>query len=175
MKISINKVSLAFVLIAIALLGISQFTRADDDHEREREGGSRSYSRRVMTPPLPLYQQECSACHIAYPAGMLPAASWQRVMGGLQKHYGTDASLEPAALTQISQWLAANAGTYKRVREEPRDNRITQSAWFVRKHHEVRDSDWTLPKVKSAANCAACHTNAEKGDFNEHDVRIPRR
>ena len=28
--------------------------------------------------------------------------------------------------------------------------------------------------IKSAANCAACHTQADKGVFNDHDIRIPR-
>ena len=30
-------------------------------------------------PLLPKYQQECAACHVAYPPGMLPADSWQRL------------------------------------------------------------------------------------------------
>lgn len=124
--------------------------------------------------PLPLYQQECAACHIAYPPGMLPAASWQRLMNNLQRHYGTDASLDPDAVKQISGWLTANAGTYKRVREEPPEDRITRSAWFVRKHDEVPASKWKHPQVKSASNCIACHTQADQGDFNEHRVRIPR-
>ncbi|NML15911.1 hypothetical protein [Azohydromonas caseinilytica] len=29
-------------------------------------------------PLLPAYRQECGSCHVAYPPGMLPAASWQR-------------------------------------------------------------------------------------------------
>ena len=29
-----------------------------------------------------------------------------------------------------------------------------------------------LPKY--AQECAACHTQADQGDFNEHNVRIPR-
>jgi mono/diheme cytochrome c family protein len=28
--------------------------------------------------------------------------------------------------------------------------------------------------VKSAANCIACHTQADQGNFDEHTVRIPR-
>jgi mono/diheme cytochrome c family protein len=123
---------------------------------------------------LPKYQQECAACHVAYPPGMLPAASWLRVMNGLRHHYGTDASLDPATVKELATWLDANAGTYKRVREEPPQERITRSAWFIRKHDEVSAATWRRPAVKSAANCAACHTQADKGDFNEHKVRIPR-
>ena len=127
-------------------------------------------------PPLPKYQQECAACHIAYPAGMLPAASWQRLMGSLDKHFGTDASLDEVSLRELSGWLKSNAGTYKRVSEEPPQDRITKSAWFLRKHNEreISPAIWKRTAVGSASNCAACHTNAAQGNFNEHDIRIPK-
>lgn len=125
-------------------------------------------------PLLPKYRKECSACHVAYPPGMLPAASWQRVMGNLQNHYGTDASLDAATLQELSGWLKAHAGTYKRVSASPPDDRITRSAWFIREHNEVPAATWKLPAVKSAANCAACHTQADQGDFRERNIRIPR-
>jgi hypothetical protein len=131
-------------------------------------------ARAPLSPPSPKYKEECGACHVAYPAGLLPAASWQRLMAGLPKHFGTDASLEPALAKEISAWLAANAGTYKRVREMPPEDRITRSAWFLRKHDEVAAATWKLPAVKSAANCAACHPQADQGDFNERSIRIPR-
>lgn len=129
----------------------------------------------ARVPLLPKYAQECASCHIAYPPGMLPAASWQRVMSGLDRHYGTDASLDAESVRQISAWLAANAGTHKRVTASaPPEDRITRSAWFLREHDEIATATWKNPAVKSAANCAACHPRAEQGAFNEHDVRIPR-
>lgn len=123
---------------------------------------------------LPKYKQECAACHVAFPPGMLPAESWRRLLGNLPHHYGTDASLDAATVNELATWLSANAGTYRRVREVPPEDRITQSAWFIRKHDEVPAAVWKRPTVKSAANCAACHTQADLGDFNEHTVRIPR-
>ena len=123
---------------------------------------------------LPVYKQECAACHMAYPPGMLPAASWRRIMSGLETHYGSDASLEPAQVQQVSAWLQTHAGTYKRVREEAPEDRITRSAWFARKHREVDAAVWKRASVKSAAQCSACHTQAEQGNFDEHQVRIPR-
>jgi mono/diheme cytochrome c family protein len=120
-----------------------------------------------------LYQQECAACHTAYPPGMLPAESWQRIMGGLQQHYGTDASLDDASVATLTKWLTASAGTYKRVRGAPPNDRITESSWFIRKHDEVAPAIWKDPSVKSAANCAACHTRADRGDFDEDHVRMP--
>ncbi|WP_204246692.1 diheme cytochrome c [Acidovorax carolinensis] len=123
---------------------------------------------------LPAYKQECAACHMAYPPGMLPASSWSRMMKGLDQHYGTDASLDAAMVRQISTWLEAHAGTYKRVREAPPQDRITRSAWFERKHREVEPAVWKRAAVGSRANCMACHTRADQGDFDDDRVRIPK-
>lgn len=130
--------------------------------------------RAPAVPLLPTYQQECGACHLAYPPGLLPAASWQRVMSGLQRHFGTDASLDAASTQQISTWLAAHAGSGQRGGATPPDDRITRTAWFVREHGEVPATAWQRAAVKSASNCAACHPQATQGAFNEHDVRTPR-
>lgn len=130
----------------------------------------------ARVPPLPKYQQECAACHMAYPPGLLPAVSWQRLMGSLDKHYGADASLDAASAREIGGWLKANAGTYKRVSEAPPQDRITKSTWFVRKHNEreVPAAVWKRPAVGSAANCAACHSNAEQGSYSEREIKIPK-
>jgi hypothetical protein len=133
------------------------------------EGGHR-----LAAPALPAYQQECGACHVAYPAGLLPAASWRRITGDLAHHFGTDASLDAATTQRIATWLAANAGSSRRASEEPPQDRITRSGWFVRKHDEVPRAAWRSPAVKTAANCAACHPRAAQGDFDEDRVRIPR-
>lgn len=123
---------------------------------------------------LPKYRQECAACHLAYPPGMLPADAWRRLLNGLPRHYGTDASLDPATLKELSTWLAANAGTSRRVREAPPEDRITRSAWFIREHDDVPASAWKSTAVKGPAHCTACHTQADQGVFDEHTVRIPR-
>lgn len=127
----------------------------------------------MRVPLLPKYQQECAACHLAYPPGLLPAASWQHVMARLDKHYGTDASLDEASVRQIGAWLQSHAGTYKRVSEQPPQDRITRSAWFERKHRKVAPEVWKRASVRSAANCMACHSGADKGDYDDDGVRIP--
>lgn len=122
---------------------------------------------------LPQFTQECASCHVAYPPGLLPAASWQRIMDGLDRHFGTDASLDAPTAQKIGAWLAANAGTYKRVREEPPQDRISRSTWFSRKHREVAPAVYQRASIKSAANCTACHGGAGQGDFDDDRVRIP--
>lgn len=130
------------------------------------------YERRVQLPDA--YKQECGACHIAYSPAMLPAASWQRIMGGLDRHYGVDASLDSKTVAEVSKWLSAHAGTSRKVSAVPPEDRITRSAWFERKHREVVDAVWTRASVRSRAQCAACHTRADQGDYDEDHVRIPR-
>lgn len=121
----------------------------------------------------PAYTQECATCHTGYAPGMLPARSWQRIMNGLDKHYGTDASLDAATVRQISGWLQTHAGTTQRVAEAPPEDRITRSTWFVREHDEVAPAVWKLPSVKSAAHCTACHTGADQGDYSERTLQAP--
>lgn len=131
---------------------------------------SREMPARAMPPA---YVQECGACHMAFPPGMLPARSWGRLMAGLDKHYGTDAALDEPTRRAIDAWLQAHAGTSKRVHEEPPQERLTRSAWFERKHREVAPEVWKRPAVNSRANCMACHTRADQGDFDDDRVRIP--
>lgn len=127
--------------------------------------------------PLPAYAQECGACHLAYPPGLLPAASWQRLMGSLPRHFGSDASLDDAATARaVAAWLQANAGTHRRLRRDPApppEDRISRSAWFQREHREISPAVWQRKSVGSAARCDACHAGAARGDFDEHTVRIP--
>ncbi len=125
-------------------------------------------------PLLPAYVQECGSCHVAFAPGLLPAASWQHLMAGLKTHYGSDASLDTATTQSLSTWLAANAGSGKRAAEPPPDDRITRGAWFQREHREVRNS-FAVEPVKSAANCAACHTKAADGSYREREIQLPRR
>jgi mono/diheme cytochrome c family protein len=128
---------------------------------------------RMPAKVLPSFTAECAACHTAYPPGMLPAKSWRRIMKGLDEHYGSDASLDAKTVVEIGQWLQTHAGTYKRVAEEPPQDRLTKSVWFERKHRKIGPAVWQLPSVKSAANCAACHTGTEQGLFDDDNLKRP--
>jgi hypothetical protein len=121
----------------------------------------------------PAYQAECASCHIAYPPQLLPADSWRRLMAGLARHFGADASLDAKALAEIGAYLDHNAS--RRVQVPPAaESRISATAWFGREHRKVPAAVWNSPGVKSASNCAGCHVQAEKGDFSERSLRVPR-
>lgn len=122
------------------------------------------------------WESECSACHDAYPARFLPAESWRAIMSGLDKHFGSDASLDAADAAEITAFLEQNAGTGKMGHEVSGKPllRITETRWFKSEHREVSRHTWKNPRVKSRANCGACHTKAGSGDFSERNVKIPK-
>lgn len=123
---------------------------------------------------LPRYRQECASCHMAYPPEFLSKPAWNRIMAGLDKHYGTDASLDAATVQEISKWLSQHAGTYKRVTPSSPQDRISTTPWFERKHRKIAADVFQRALIKSAANCAACHIKADQGNYDEDFVRIPK-
>lgn len=120
------------------------------------------------------WKAECGSCHVAYPARMLPAASWKALMGGLDKHFGSDASLDAKTTLEILSYLETNASRRKVEPSAKPVLRITETRWFISEHDEVPAKLWKDARVKSAANCAACHTRADQGDFNERNLRVPK-
>ena len=119
------------------------------------------------------YVQACGECHAVYPPTLLPPVSWQKLMGGLDRHFGVDASIDAASAREIQDWLARETARGTQVRERPPEDRLTRSSWFIRHHDEVGKDVWALPSVKSPANCAACHVSADRGVFSEHDLKAP--
>lgn len=133
---------------------------------------------RLPADAPPAFQAECASCHVAFPPQLLAADDWRRVMASLDRHYGDNASLDERTREAIEAFLVKNAGNARKVgaggtaqgNEPPR---LTTGTWFVRKHHEVSRADWTHPKVKSPANCVACHTRAAEGSYREREIVMP--
>jgi hypothetical protein len=128
----------------------------------------------LSVPVNDRWKAECGSCHIAYPPQLLTAEAWHRMMSQLDRHFGTDASLDAADATEIGTFLGRHSASGRRARGAGQSLRITETGWFLNEHDEVPAGTWKRPAVKSAANCAACHTSAEQGDFRERNIRIPR-
>jgi hypothetical protein len=126
---------------------------------------------RGFVPVNSTWKTECSACHVAYPPRLLPASSWRAVMGGLDKHFGADASLDPAAAAEIAAFLERNAGPDRGLATSLR---ITDTQWFLRKHRKIPGTVWARLAVKSPANCSACHPGADSGHYDDDTVTVPR-
>lgn len=135
--------------------------------------GSAQAGDHIYTATDPAWKAECGSCHVAYPAELLPAASWRKLMAGLDDHYGTDASLDAATTQSITRFLEASATTKRKRLNDPAP-RITETRWFRKEHYEVPANTWKSAAVKTPANCGACHTRAEQGDYSERTLRVPR-
>lgn len=170
-------------LVLAAALGSPAF--AGEHGERHEHEGQ--YERHERDLPSIVRDKtwlaECGSCHVAYPPGLLPERSWRAVMNGLDRHFGENASVDPAVQRSITDFLVANAADRANTRRSAKvmastpaaavPLRITELAWFERKHDELRAEVWKRKEVGSRANCGACHPGAEKGNFNEHEVVIP--
>ena len=126
----------------------------------------------------PRYISECGSCHVAFPPSLLAADSWRAVMAGLDKHFGSDASLDAATVREIETFLTANAGSRKTLGADGKPLlRITETTWFQKEHREghdgLRAGVFHSDAVKTSANCSACHRNAADGDYSERSILIP--
>lgn len=114
------------------------------------------------------YTEECGSCHVPYPPQRMTATGWETQMRNLGKHYGTDASLDAESAQRISAYLMANAASKEKLAPTEATARLTKTRWFIKEHGE------TPPKGESFSNCSACHTLAERGDFEERTLKTPK-
>ena len=135
-------------------------------------------------PDDPQWREECGSCHLAFHPNLLPARSWRKLMLEQDKHFGTDLALDQPtskALLAFSERNGAeNSATEaafkinKSLQNGATPLRITETPYWIKKHKEIADADWRLPQVKSKANCAACHLDAEAGTFEDAAMQIPK-
>lgn len=141
--------------------------------QRAQAGGGRFF------PPVTdaVVKAECGSCHLAFAPSMLPARSWSRMMGDLKNHFGDDASVDAATAEKITRYLTENAadtGGQRYGRKLTRDLspqaaplRITELPKWIREHREVSAAEWKRKDIGTKANCVACHTDAERGYYDE--------
>jgi len=133
---------------------------------------------------LELYVNECGACHMAYQPEFLPKRSWKKMMATLEDHFDTDASLDKNETAAIKAYLMRNASDAKRtygefreisegIRADETPLRISETRYFKKEHRKIPKDLITQKEVKSIANCSACHTKAQEGDYSERMIRIP--
>ena len=124
-----------------------------------------------------LYIEECGACHLAYPPGLLPVASGLGIMAGLEDHFGENAELDEASAAHISKYLeqeALRAGEpttmSKMLRNLPKDPplRITEFPAFVSAHSEIAEQlDMEVFPTGFLSPCADCHRQANDALFDK--------
>ena len=154
---------------ALRLIALYVIAAATTAHAFSAHAGEHVY--RVDHPA---YRQECGSCHVAYPPALLAAPSWRAVMSSLDRHFGTDASLEPAVGKDILAFLEKNAGRRDTSAGGKPLLRITETAWFAKEHRkEIAAGTPKRADVKTIANCGACHKGADNGDYGKSVLQVP--
>lgn len=137
-------------------------------------GASAAESKRAPLPPA--YVDECGSCHVAFPGRMLGASSWQAMLGGLEHHFGVDASVDPQTLVPIRAYLAESARSKPTLGADGQPLlRISDTNWFRHEHGEIPKRLREGPEAVKLSDCAACHQHAETGGYAERDLRLPKK
>ena len=123
----------------------------------------------------PLYLQECGGCHFPYQPGLLPARSWNKLMGGLEplrRKCGTSGRRHQA-LTDYLVRNAADHANFKRSRKimnalPPGETplRVSETPYFIDKHGQLsRAMVQDNPGVVSISRCRGLSYQCGQGFF----------
>ena len=160
----------------------------DDDNDQHRKRNRKrhrgndhdgSYLKPVNNPT---YAADCGECHFLYQPELLPSASWMKILDQLDDHFGEEIELDPDSKKIISDYLKSNGAensSAKRAVKIMRSlgnhvpMRITDTPYIREKHHELNPEVLKRESIGSLSNCIVCHTTAEKGIYEDDNVKIP--
>ena len=173
-------------LVALVLLinGVFIKALADDDDDDDHHNSSKKYNKKYIAPVNnPIYEEECGACHFPYQPELLPSGSWKKIIVGLDDHFGEEIEIDIESINVISGYLISNSAeksSAKRAVKIVRSLRgripirISEIPYIIEKHDEVDPKIFNRESIGSLANCTACHITAEKGIYDDDDVKIPK-
>jgi len=124
-----------------------------------------------------IYMEECGACHLAYPPGLLPVATGTKIMQDLADHFGESAELDEETSGYISNYLqqeALRAGVpttmSEMLRNLPDDPplRITEFPAFLGAHQIILEQ-LQMDEFPTGflSPCADCHRQAADALFDK--------
>lgn len=174
------------VFILGGLIGIS----ADEDRHRERTRHSRREdsvkkhgSKQLQPVTNPVYKDTCGGCHFAYQPGLLPSASWAKLLSGLDDHFGQTLEVDSETLGTLTDYLRGNGADKSSSRQAAKimkslggevPIRITDVPYIRDEHHEISSDVFGRKSIGSLSNCSACHRTAENGVYDDDFVEIPK-
>ena len=176
----------ALLLALIVGFGVWWFYYAIDSQLDRVRGTSEGAHVKFVGAALadnPQWRAECGSCHLAYHPNLLPTRSWKNLMATQTQHFGSDLALDAATSAALLDYAIANSAdkqqteaAYKIARSlKPAEAplRISETPYWVKKHRNITQVQWQSDPIKSKANCAACHLDAEAGTFLDAAMHIP--
>lgn len=150
---------------------------------KERNFFIKSYSQEIdYFTKAPSFAKECGSCHTLYAPFFLPSFAWENLMDNLENHFGDDASVDLKTQKEITDFLKENAAEKfdtkisKNILKNYQNNQIaiTQNAYWQELHKDIKDEVFKSEKIKSKANCKACHFGIEKALIQKRLITITR-
>ena len=129
----------------------------------------------------PMFEEQCGACHLAFPPSLAPISTWNGIMADLQHHFGVDATLSAEQVAHLRAWLDANSAEHwdtlpshlLRVPAADGSLRITDTPGWRRMHRHIPAAAFAAKPVYRRSNCAACHADAATGRFAPQRIAVP--
>lgn len=131
-----------------------------------------------------IWRTECAGCHMLYHPALLPERSWRKLMSRLDQHFGKPIKLDAAVQREITEFLVSHAAEHsknnraqkiaKKTQADQIPLRIEETAFFNLHHNEIDADVWQRQAIGGKANCKTCHPDAEKDNFDEKAIKIPR-
>jgi hypothetical protein len=175
--------TIIFLILCSGMLVTVSF--ADEHHTKERKDknhhnqeSDENGDKRLSSPQNQTYLNFCGSCHFAYQPGLLPKASWEKMMS--EGHFGI---LDEQTRKQIMDYLKTNSAennTSEISRKSiasvgtNKPTKIMDIPYIRKKHDEISQDVFKRKTIGSRANCIACHTKAKDGNYEDDFVKIPK-
>jgi cytochrome c553 len=173
-----------FLLISCIVMSVT-YSLADEQHTKERRDKNHhnqeydeNGDKRLPSAQNQTYLNFCGSCHFAYQPGLLPRASWEKMMS--EGHFGT---LDEQTREQIMDYLKTNSAennTSEKISKKilasvgtNKPSKITDIPYIRKKHDEISPDVFKRKTIGSCSNCIACHTKAKEGNYEDDFVKIP--
>jgi hypothetical protein len=114
---------------------------------------------------------------------LLPSASWGKLLGGLDDHFGQPLDVDTETLATLREYLRGKAADKSSSRQAAKimkslgggvPIRVTDVPYIRDQHHEISSDAFSRKLIGSLSNCSACHRTAENGVYDDDFVEIPK-
>jgi hypothetical protein len=112
----------------------------------------------------------------------MPKKSWELIMSDLENHFGDDASLDEELNKNILAFLLKNSSETSTMENSwkfltsigDKDIiTISKTTYWEKRHKDLPKEIFDNEKIKSKANCKACHSDIEKGLIEDENIKNP--
>jgi hypothetical protein len=101
-------------------------------------------------------------------------------MNDLENHFGDDASIDEESNKNILAFLLKNSAETSTLEaswnflnsiEDKDIIALSQTAFWKKTHEDIPKEIYNNKKIKSKANCKACHSDIEKGLIEDENIK----